>query len=57
MFVWMWSVVFVLFIFLLNVFLVKFFVELEFWFFSIKVLVIILFIFLGGFVMFGIILI
>nr|WGE04035.1 amino acid permease [Bacillus subtilis] len=53
--VWMWSAVFALFIFLLNAFSVKFFAESEFWFSSIKVLAIVLFILLGGSAMFGII--
>ncbi|MCC9022954.1 amino acid permease [Bacillus nakamurai] len=53
--VWMWSAVFALLIFLLNAFSVKFFAESEFWFSSIKVLAIVLFIILGGAAMFGII--
>lgn len=53
--VWMWSAVFALFIFLLNAFSVKFFAESEFWFSSIKVLAILLFILLGGAAMFGIV--
>lgn len=53
--VWMWSAVFALLIFLLNAFSVKFFAESEFWFSSIKVLAILLFIILGGAAMFGII--
>lgn len=51
----MWSVVFVVFFFVCNVFLVKLFVEIEFWFFSVKIVIIILFIILGGVVMFGLI--
>lgn len=53
--VWMWSGVFALLIFLLNAFTVKFFAESEFWFSSIKVIAIILFILLGGAAMFGLI--
>lgn len=53
--VWMWSGVFALLIFLLNAFTVKFFAESDFWFSSIKVMVIILFIILGGAAMFGLI--
>ena len=53
--VWMWSGVFALLIFLLNAFTVKFFAESEFWFSSIKVMAIILFIILGGAAMFGLI--
>ncbi|NTU27623.1 S-methylmethionine permease [Bacillus tequilensis] len=53
--VWMWSAVFALVIFLFNAFSVKFFAESEFWFSSIKVLAIVLFILLGGSAMFGII--
>ncbi|MFJ5965769.1 S-methylmethionine permease [Bacillus sp. NPDC093026] len=53
--VWLWSGVFALFIFLLNAFTVKFFAESEFWFSSIKVMAIMLFIILGGAAMFGVI--
>ncbi|MGJ5837175.1 S-methylmethionine permease [Bacillus sp. G402] len=53
--VWMWSGVFAILIFLLNAFTVKFFAESEFWFSSIKVMAIILFIILGGAAMFGLI--
>ncbi|MGE6631901.1 S-methylmethionine permease [Bacillus sp. NPDC077027] len=53
--VWVWSAVFAILIFLLNAFTVKFFAESEFWFSSIKVMAIILFIILGGAAMFGLI--
>ncbi|QHZ48787.1 S-methylmethionine permease [Bacillus sp. NSP9.1] len=53
--VWMWSAVFAALIFLLNAFSVKFFAESEFWFSSIKVLAILLFIILGGSAIFGVI--
>lgn len=46
--VWIWSAVFALMIFLLNAVTVKFFAESEFWFASIKVVAIVIFILLGG---------
>lgn len=52
--VWMWSAIFAIAIFLLNAFSAKFFAESEFWFASIKVATILLFIVLGGAVMLGI---
>ncbi|MED4040682.1 S-methylmethionine permease [Niallia taxi] len=45
--VWIWSLVFALLIFLLNVLTVRLFAESEFWFSSIKVIAIALFILLG----------
>ncbi|MCY7751808.1 S-methylmethionine permease [Bacillus haynesii] len=53
--VWMWSAVFAALIFVFNAVSVRFFAESEFWFSSIKVLAIILFIILGGAAIFGII--
>ncbi|MBU3568648.1 amino acid permease [Priestia aryabhattai] len=51
--VWMWSCFFGLLIFLLNCLSVKIFAETEFWFSTIKVAAIILFIVMGGAAMFG----
>ncbi|MEN1938382.1 amino acid permease [Paenibacillus sp. 102] len=52
--VWMWSAIFAATIFLSNAFSAKFFAESEFWFSSIKVVTILLFIILGVGAMFGI---
>ncbi|MNC10799.1 Amino-acid permease RocC [compost metagenome] len=51
--VWIWSALFALMIFVFNSLTVKLFAESEFWFSSIKVLTIVLFIILGGAAMFG----
>ncbi|MGG1575139.1 amino acid permease [Fictibacillus sp. NRS-1165] len=53
--VWMWCAIFAGLLFVLNALSAKAFAEAEFWFSSIKVLAIILFIVLGGAAMFGII--
>ncbi|WP_082235327.1 S-methylmethionine permease [Halobacillus massiliensis] len=53
--VWIWSALFAGLIFLLNAFTVKFFAESEFWFSSIKVLAIILFILLGAAAIMGLV--
>ncbi|MDQ0173647.1 S-methylmethionine permease [Paenibacillus tundrae] len=53
--VWIWSALFALMIFLFNALTVKFFAESEFWFSSIKVITIVIFIILGGAAVFGII--
>ena len=53
--VWIWSAVFAVLIFSLNILTVRFFAESEFWFSSIKVLAIILFIVLGLGAMFGLV--
>ncbi|AJY74377.1 amino acid permease [Paenibacillus beijingensis] len=53
--VWVWSAVFAALLFILNAFTVKFFAESEFWFSAIKIVVILLFIVLGGAAMFGMI--
>jgi arginine/ornithine permease len=51
--VWMWCAIFALLIFLLNALSAKAFGEAEFWFSSIKIFAIILFIIVGGAAMFG----
>lgn len=51
--VWVWSAFFAILIFILNILMVKFFAESEFWFSSIKVIAIIVFIILGIAVMVG----
>ncbi|AIQ15116.1 amino acid permease [Paenibacillus durus] len=53
--VWEWSAFFVVLLFALNAFSVRFFAETEFWFSSIKVIAILLFIVIGGLAVFGII--
>lgn len=53
--IWVWCLVFIGLLFLLNALSAKAFGEAEFWFASIKVLAIILFIVLGGAAMFGLI--
>ncbi|KSU80928.1 MULTISPECIES: amino acid permease [Fictibacillus] len=50
---WMWSLIFAVVLFALNALSAKAFGEAEFWFASIKVIAIILFIVLGGAAMFG----
>ncbi|WP_139492454.1 S-methylmethionine permease [Brevibacillus dissolubilis] len=51
--VWIWSAVFAILIFVLNVLTVKLFAESEFWFASIKVAAIVMFIVVGGAAMVG----
>ncbi|MDQ0200976.1 S-methylmethionine permease [Neobacillus ginsengisoli] len=51
--VWVWSALFAILIFVLNVLTVKFFAESEFWFSSIKVIAIVIFIILGAAAMLG----
>ncbi|ULT57056.1 S-methylmethionine permease [Neobacillus drentensis] len=51
--VWIWSAFFAILIFLFNIFTVKFFAEMEFWFSSIKVIAIVIFIILGVAAMVG----
>ncbi|MRB78943.1 S-methylmethionine permease, partial [Bacillus thuringiensis] len=51
--VWVWSALFAILIFVLNVLTVKFFAESEFWFSSIKVIAIVIFIVLGVAAMLG----
>ncbi|MGO0063784.1 amino acid permease [Brevibacillus fluminis] len=53
--VWLWCLIFGIVLFLLNALSARAFGETEFWFSSIKVLTIILFIILGGCAMFGLI--
>lgn len=53
--VWIWSGIFAILIFLLNALTVKFFAESEFWFASVKVITILLFIVIGAGAIFGII--
>ncbi|WP_141430460.1 amino acid permease [Bacillus sp. 03113] len=53
--VWAWCVFFIVFLFSLNAFSVRFFAETEFWFSSIKVIAIILFILIGALAIFGVI--
>lgn len=50
---WIWSALFMVVIFVSNAMSVKFFANTEFWFSSIKVIAIILFIILGGLAIFG----
>lgn len=52
---WIWSLLFMVLIFTSNALSVRFFAETEFWFSSIKVIAIMLFIILGGLAIFGII--
>ncbi|MEH7107518.1 S-methylmethionine permease [Bacillus sp. JJ1764] len=52
--VWIWSAFFAVLIFIINVLTVKFFAETEFWFSSIKVIAIVVFIILGVAAMVGI---
>ncbi|WCN37636.1 amino acid permease [Aneurinibacillus uraniidurans] len=51
--VWVWCIVFAVSLFLMNAFSAKSFAETEFWFSSIKVVAIILFIVVGSSVLFG----
>ncbi|MEH7787042.1 S-methylmethionine permease [Bacillus thuringiensis] len=51
--IWLWSALFAILIFVLNVLTVKFFAESEFWFSSIKVIAIVLFLVLGVAAMLG----
>lgn len=51
--VWMWSAIFAALLFICNAFSVKLFAETEFWFSSVKIVTIILFIILGGAAMFS----
>ena len=53
--VWLWSLIFCVTIFLLNVISARFFAEGEFWFSLIKVITILAFIILGGGAVFGLI--
>ncbi|WP_414812100.1 S-methylmethionine permease [Paenibacillus algorifonticola] len=53
--VWIWSALFAALIFVLNARSVRFFAESEFWFSSVKVLTIVLFIVIGAGAMFGIV--
>ncbi|MFP9129133.1 S-methylmethionine permease [Niallia sp. BSM11] len=53
--VWIWSLVFAILIFILNILTVRLFAESEFWFSSIKVIAIALFIILGLGAVFGLI--
>lgn len=52
---WLWSALFMAVIFISNALSVKFFAETEFWFSSIKVIAIVLFIVVGFLVIFGVI--
>jgi len=51
--VWVWSLLFAILVFVLNILTVKFFAESEFWFASIKVIAIVLFIVVGAAAMVG----
>ncbi|PFU76073.1 amino acid permease, partial [Bacillus thuringiensis] len=51
--IWLWSALFAILIFVFNVLTVKFFAESEFWFSSIKVIAIVIFIVLGVAAMLG----
>ncbi|EHS87543.1 Amino acid transport protein, partial [Limosilactobacillus gastricus PS3] len=53
--VWIWSLLFIILIFLSNVFSVRIFAESEFWFAAIKVIAILVFIVLGALAIVGII--
>ncbi|OMO39160.1 amino acid permease, partial [Stenotrophomonas sp. MB339] len=53
--VWIWCLVFAALMFILNAITTKAFAESEFWFSGIKILIILLFIILGGAAMFGLI--
>jgi len=53
--IWIWCVVFGIALFLLNALSVRSYAEAEFWFASIKVVTILLFIIIGGAAMFGIV--
>ncbi|MDR4248364.1 amino acid permease, partial [Bacillus thuringiensis] len=53
-FSWIWCVTFAAALFLVNALSAKAFAEAEFWFASVKVATIVIFIVLGGAVMFGI---
>ncbi|WP_217269159.1 amino acid permease [Lactobacillus delbrueckii] len=53
--VWIWSLVFMILIFLSNFFSVKIFAESEFWFVAVKVAAIVAFIILGGLAVVGVI--
>lgn len=53
--VWIWSLVFMILIFLSNFFSVKIFAESEFWFAAVKVAAIVAFIILGGLAVVGVI--
>ncbi|MGP7816644.1 amino acid permease [Niallia sp. 01092] len=50
-----WSAFFIVLLFAINAFSVRFFAETEFWFSSIKVIAIVLFILIGGLAIFGVI--
>lgn len=52
--VWLWSLLFIILIFLVNAFSVRLFAESEFWFAAIKVFAIVGFILLGGLAVLGI---
>lgn len=52
---WIWCVVFALFLFAINILSTRSFAETEFWFSSVKVIVIVLFLALGSAAMFGLI--
>lgn len=53
--VWVWSVIFGVTIFVFNALSVKFFAESEFWFAGLKIIIVIIFIFLGAAAIFGIV--
>lgn len=53
--IWIWSAIFAVILFSLNALSARAFAESEFWFSSIKILAIILFVILGGAAMFGVI--
>jgi arginine/ornithine permease len=50
---WLWSLLFIVILFVLNLFPVKLFGEMEFWFAGIKIAAILLFIFIGAAIVFG----
>lgn len=52
--IWIWSLLFIILVFSINALSVRWFAEAEFWFSSIKVFAIILFIIIGGFAIIGI---
>lgn len=53
--VWIWSIIFGVTIFAFNAFSVKFFAESEFWFASLKIILVLVFIVLGAAAIFGIV--
>lgn len=53
--IWIWCIIFIGLLFLINAFSAKTFAETEYWFAGLKVIAVLLFIVLGGLAMFGVI--